>query len=117
MAKRGPVRRKRKPAKTKRAAPKRKKPPKRKRSAPKKSRKKRSLRDLHKVLKSARKVFDAQGFAHDAPGWVPVGGWQGDKIAEEVSYMTHEEKIEWLEWLAEQLDTTISELFDMMGSP
>jgi hypothetical protein len=51
------------------------------------------------------------------PGWEPQGGWQGDELAEEVSYMTHEEKIEWLEWLAEQLDTTISELFEMMGSP
>jgi hypothetical protein len=62
-------------------------------------------------------VFAAQGFGHDLPGWEPQGGWQGDELAEEVSYMTHEEKIDWLEWLAEQLDTTISELFEMMGSP
>lgn len=76
---------------------------------------------------SARRVFDAGGFgnqefseggwAHDAPGWEPEGGWQGDDLAEDISYMTHEEKIEWLEWLAEELDTTISELFEMMGSP
>jgi len=71
-------------------------------------------------------VFDAGGFnadaeqwawEHDSPGWEPEGGWQGDAFAEEISYMTHEEKIEWLEWLAEELDTTVSDLFEMMGSP
>lgn len=80
-----------------------------------------------RATKIAREVYEAGGFRndpdvghfweHDEPGWEPEGGWQGDALAEEISYMTHEEKIEWLEWLAEELDTTVSELFEMMGSP
>jgi hypothetical protein len=31
--------------------------------------------------------------------------------------MTHEEKIDFFEYLAEQLDTTVHELFEMAGSP
>ena len=109
MATRGPKVRRRKPAPKKRSAPKRKTP---RRAAPGAK-----TRRVQRALKSAKRVFAAQGFGHDLPGWEPQGGWQGDELAEEVSYMTHEEKIDWLEWLAEQLDTTISELFEMMGSP
>lgn len=59
-------------------------------------------------------LYDEPGWSHDEPDWEPSGGWQGDELAEEISYMTHEEKIEWLEWLADELDTTISDLFEMM---
>lgn len=50
-------------------------------------------------------------------GWEPPEGWQGDELVDEISYMTHEEKVEFLEWLAEELDTTVHDLFEMLGSP
>jgi hypothetical protein len=109
MAKRGRTVRRSKPAPRKKRSPlKRKTKP-----TPRRG----QSRKVTRALRSAKRVFAAQGFGHDLPGWEPTGGWQGDELAEEVSYMTHEEKLDWLEWLAEQLDTTISELFEMMGSP
>ena len=48
-------------------------------------------------------------------GWEPEGGWQGDPDSPDIAFMTHEEKIDFLEYIAEELDTTIHELFEMIS--
>jgi len=116
-----PAKRKRKaPAKRKRAPIKRKPAPKRQRARTRAragTRKRRS--DAAKkgwVTRRAKAAAKKEiRFRHDDPNWEPPGGWQGEEYYDEdpITFMTKEEIYEHYDMLADRLEVPISDIYRM----